>query len=587
MKRIVALGAVLLGVSTGLSTASAQESRPAEGPIHETFAIETYVRRTYNYLDTMVDKDGLPYFNVFWTDPAEAAHDWPDFGDVTSRQLQAAVMARHMTGQEARNEKLWYKRLLSCLDPKTGLLVRPKTSFCEPVADIGDQALTLYALVTVYADNKDPALRDAICRMVDHLPSLHQPEHWLCGFVIKSLMTCVRQTDYDPALDQAGRLVKNVFDEHRLFTPDNTYRQGGHIHGSLRTLVGAADYALYAKDPVVFSRVDAIYRYVRSEGTRFGFLPEVIGRKGDVVSCETCALMDFLGLAVTLANNGHPEYWGDVERMARNQLVESQVLDTSWLTPGDKPDTEQFTWRGVGTRMRGGYAGWTSPTHILAAREELHWGGPELRGKTRAFQNCCGGSGTHAFFIVWKNCARFENGTLSVHLHIDKLLPQAEIRCYQPYQGLLTVDLRESCKVRVRIPEFVVPENIRATSGGGEVKAVISGNYLDLGARQAGERLVVTYPMREWVEEVSVGNPGFRQYRYRVTWKGDTVVRMTPIGESSKTGFSDFDGRQVPVFYGADGPGPLYQREYMLEETQPKPARLHADDGSLDFWFLR
>ncbi|NLE58534.1 MAG: hypothetical protein GX616_09260 [Planctomycetes bacterium] len=587
MKRIVALGAVLLGASTGLSTASVQESRPAEGPIHETFAIETYARRTYNYLDNMVDKDGLPYFNVFWTDPAEAAHDWPDFGDVTSRQLQAAVMARHMTGQEARNERLWYKRLLSSLDPKTGLLVRPKTSFCEPVADIGDQSLTLYALVTAYADTKDPALRDAICRMVDHLPSLHQPNHWLCGFMIKSLMTCVRQLDYKPALDQAQRLVRTVFDESPLFTPDNTFRHGGHMHGNLRTLVGAADYALYAKDPVIFSRVDAIYRYVRSEGTRFGFLPEVIGRKGDVVSCETCALMDFLGLAVTLANNGHPEYWGDVERMARNQLVESQVLDTSWLTPGDKPDTGQFTWRGVGARMRGGYAGWTSPTHILAAREELHWGGPELRGKTRAFQNCCGGSGTHAFFIVWKNCARFENGTLSVHLHIDKLLPQAEIRCYQPYQGLLTVDLRESCKVRVRIPEFVVPQNIKATSGGGEVKAVISGNYLDLGARQAGERLVVTYPMREWVEEVSIGNPGFRQYRYRVTWKGDTVVRMTPIGESVKTGFSDFDGRQVPVFYGTDGPGSLYQREYMLEETQPKPARLHADDGSLDFWFLR
>ena len=33
----------------------------------------------------MVDKDGLPYFNIFWTDPAEAAHDWPDFGDVMSR----------------------------------------------------------------------------------------------------------------------------------------------------------------------------------------------------------------------------------------------------------------------------------------------------------------------------------------------------------------------------------------------------------------------------------------------------------------------------------------------------------------------
>ena len=82
----------------------------ASPQVPQTFAIETYVNRAYNYLDNMVDKDGLPYFNVFWTAPAEAAHDWPDFGDVMTRQLQAAIMARHMTGKEARNEKLWYKK---------------------------------------------------------------------------------------------------------------------------------------------------------------------------------------------------------------------------------------------------------------------------------------------------------------------------------------------------------------------------------------------------------------------------------------------------------------------------------------------
>jgi hypothetical protein len=447
-------------ISTGLGQGGSPRSKP---PV-ESFAIETFVGRTYNYLDNMVDKDGLPYFNIFWTEPAEAAHDWPDFGDVMSRQLQAAIMARHSTGKEARNEKLWMTKVLSYLDPKTGLLMRPKTSFCEPVADLGDQALTLYALVTAYADRPTPEMKAAIDKMVEHLPKLYEPNHWLRGFIVKSLMTWARQAGSKPALDQAGKLVRSCFDESPLFAPDNTFRHGGHMHGNLRTLVGAADYALYAKDPVRFSRVDALYRYVRSEGTRFGFLPEVIGRKGDVVSCETCALMDYIGLAVTLANNGHPEYWGDVERMVRNQLVESQVADASWLKPGNKHDTVQFTWRDVGTRMVGGYSGWTSPTHILAAREELHWGGPELRGKTRAIQNCCGGSGTHGFFIVWKNASRFDRGTLSVHMHIDKLLPQAEIRCCQPYKGLVTVELKQPCKVRIRIPEFVDPKDIRARS---------------------------------------------------------------------------------------------------------------------------
>ena len=223
--------------------------------------------------------------------------------------------------------------------------------------------------MTAYADSKDPALRDAIDKMVAHLPDDGDG-----AFIIKSLMTWVRLTGSPAALEQAKKRVDAAFGPSGMFTPDNKIPRLGHIHGSLRALVGAADYALYVKDPVLFSRVDAIYRYMRSKGTRFGFLPEVMDRHGDIISCETCALMDFVGLATTLANNGHPEYWGDVERMLRNQLVESQLVDGSWLKPGDKPDTEQFSWREIGDRMVGGYAGWSSPTHFLAAREELSAG---------------------------------------------------------------------------------------------------------------------------------------------------------------------------------------------------------------------
>jgi hypothetical protein len=89
-----------------------------------------------------------------------------------------------------------------------------------------------------------------------------------------------------------------------------------------------------------------------------------------------------------------------------------------------------------------------------------------------------------------------------------------------------------------------------------------------------------------WDEEAVIGNPGFRQYRYRVTWKGDTVMAMQPLGDVNEvgTGYSDFDRRDVPVFYGEEGPGRLYQREWMLADAQPALAPLHQDDGSLDFW---
>ncbi len=558
-----------------------------------TLALETYVKRSLNYYTNMVDTNGVPYFNIFWTDPAEAAHDWPDSGDVTARQLQAVIMARYATGVALPIAKIWHQKILAQLNPQTGLIHRPNTHYShgdEGVSVIGDQALTLYALVTAYLDNGDAALRRAIQKMLEGLQQQYEDTTGAVsalthGFILKSLMVCARLMPSDLALHLAQFLVKKIFADPQIFPSTNIFPRGAHMHTCLRTLVGTADYAIYTNDSNLCTRVETLYRHVKSLTTRFGFLPEVMERQGDIVSCETCTIMDYLGLAVTLANHGHPEYWGEVERTVRNHLIESQVHDASWLRcDTSKPDTEQFTWCDIDKRMVGGYAGWSSPNHILAACETLPWGGPELREKTRAFQNCCGGSGTHAFFIAWKNAARYDNGFLSVNLHIDKLLPQAEIRCHQPYQGLLMIQLKASCNVKVRVPEFVKPEEVKVEPNMASVKTW--RNFLDLGHRQAGEMIRITYPLPVYQEEISVGNPGFRQYHYRVTWKGDTVVKMEPPGNNYETGYSDFDKKDVACFYGQYGPGELYQREFMLADAKPKLSSIHLDDGSLNFWYI-
>lgn len=82
--------------------------------------------------------------------------------------------------------------------------------------------------------------------------------------------------------------------------------------------------------------------------------------------------------------------------------------------------------------MRGGWPGWSSPTHVLGACETLQCGGAELRGKVRAFENCCGGSGLHALFAIWRHTAYFRDGVVRVNLHADKLLAEAKIRGAQP-----------------------------------------------------------------------------------------------------------------------------------------------------------
>jgi hypothetical protein len=558
-----------------------------------SFALESYAANSLNYLEGLVDADGLPYFNVFWTQPSEAAHDWPDFGDVMTRQWQGTVMLRRMAGREAATEKVWRRKVLSLLDPSDALLHRPATSYSKPVVDWGDASLTLYALVTAAVDSGDDILRQAAQKMAEGmLNGLRSGRFPGNGFAIKSLMVAARLLGCEAGLEAARILVDRSIVHGRTFTPDNTFGPSGHMHGNLRSMVGVADYALTTGDPVLYSRIDALYRYVKTTGTSFGFLPEVIGRKGDIVACETCALMDFAGIGVTLANHGHPEYWGDMERLARNHYVESQVRDASWLeSDAARPDTAQFTYRDIGRRILGAWAGWSSPNHILACRETLnaHWGGPELKNKVRALQNCCGGSGLHGLFILWKNAARFEAGTLSVNMHIDKKLPQAEIRCEQPYRGLLRITLKGDSGVRVRIPEFTSAAEMGVRVNGADLSnaAPSFGNYLELKQLRAGDRIEVAYPLPIRTEDIVVGNPGFRQWRYRATWKGDTVVRMEPVDNDVETAYSDFDKAEVGVFYGRNGPGQLYLREQMLQGLEPLEAELQPDDGGLDFWKIK
>jgi hypothetical protein len=596
----------------GAGAALAAATPPAALP--STFSLETYAQRSINYFERLVDADGLPYFNVFWSEPAEAAHDWPCLGDVMPRQLEAAVMLRRMTGIGVVTEPRWRSMLFAHLHPHDGQFHRPARSWQR--AKVEDAALPLGALNAAALDGDGEARKAAVKMAEGYLRRLQDrylPEKTFSCFAVKSLMVTARLLGSDAALAAARLLVERHVVRGRAFNPDNTFGPKAHMHGNLKAMTGVADYALTVGDPVLYSRMDALYRHVKSTGTRFGFLPEVVNwRPSDMIASETCAMMDFAGIGVTLANHGHPEYWGDMERLARNHLVESQVRDVSWLQSDDvRPDTQQFTWREIGPRIVGAWAGWSSPNHILAYRETLnaHWGGPELRDKIRLLQNCCGGSGVHALFILWKNAARFADGTLSVNMHLDKRLPEAEIRCEQPYRGALRIDLRQGCAVRVRIPEFTEAGRMRLLVNGqtrsilqhglrsgsllgdswqneksGPPAAEAVGNFLELGRFAAGDRIEVLYPVPVVTEEIAVGNPGFRQWHYRVTWKGDTVVRLEPIGNDVKTVWSDFDKMDREVFYGEEGPGALYQREAMLRESSLADAPLHTDDGGLDLW---
>jgi DUF1680 family protein len=146
--------------------------------------------------------------------------------------------------------------------------------------------------------------------------------------------------------------------------------------------------------------------------------------------------------------------------------------------------------------------------------------------------------------------------------------------------------MKREGRVRVRVPEFTSAAKMSVRVNGTEMPDAVTpfGNYLELGQLRTGDRIEVTYPLPIRTEDIAVGNSGFRQWRYRATWKGDTVVRMEPVDNEVETAYSDYDKAKVGVFYGRNGPGQLYQRDQMLQEVEPSEAELQQDDGGLDFW---
>src|SRR5205085_12310260 len=107
-----------------------------------------------------------------------------------------------------------------------------------------------------------------------------------------------------------------------------------HAAGYVAMASAAVRYGAATDDEQYISWADRLYRWVRANSSEFGWVPGPLGLGADYFArwydapprrtCETCSLADTLNLAILLAGEGHPEYWDDVERYARNQLLQNQ-----------------------------------------------------------------------------------------------------------------------------------------------------------------------------------------------------------------------------------------------------------------------
>jgi hypothetical protein len=579
---------------------------------YETFSLEHYALNSINYLEKMVDENNQPYFNIFWTDPISAIHDWPDVCDVATRQLQAAVMIRHMTGKSAKNENDYRNNFYSRFKYDNGLAYRPESKYTKHAADIDEQTLTLSTLVTLMQDEESTRAEELFCEAVKTYNEIgitkdgcfwfpdfrYYPDGWheksITGpgsdhymMMVRPLIQFYKLTGYKEAYILAEKIINGVLKHSKYILEDGTFN--GHVHGHLCFLSGVTDYASVNGNEILLKKMNDYYLFIRSKSTEFGWVPEITGRKSDCIGCETCGIMDFIHLGIMLATNGYTEYWDDIERVARNHLVESQFSDTDWMQSSTiEKDTDEVTYRDIYLRMKGGYAGWSSPNHYLAYLEVLPDGWIQnessmVVGKYRIAQNCCGGSGSRALFHVWRNILEIKNGTLTLNIHMDKKVKEAEIICYKPYSGITRIILKADLKLKIRIPKFLKRNDITLFVNNSIVPFTVEGNYLCTQKIETNSIVEIKYPLPLKTETISVGHAGCKQYYYDLSWKGDTVLSVK-AHDNPIEGFSQTNNCKVMIFGGESGPGQLYRRNYLDDiNIIPVPYRVIEDNCKIYF----
>lgn len=529
------------------------------------------VKLGLNFLNNCVDKNRsfLPYFSImFKNDPAEARHDWPDFGDLTGRYVEAFILARKMLKIEEpfETEVALRELLLSYFDEGDGLSYRPKpdkpyysTIFRREyeghVAEGFDQARVLWALLAWFEETRDELILTKIKELIiglDRLlikkenygyydrstfepgvkvdtnanPMPHQ--FYFSGTQIHPLIECYRRLKIDKALELASRLSNYIVNHSKYFSEDGTWNcprgagfesaeMDGHTHSRFATIAGITMVGIVTQENNLISKMKRCYDwFILNHCSSFGWSPEFLGRFGDEnEGCETCAIMDQLNCCFVFAEAGFVEYYEQAEKVIRNQLFENQIIDTSMIRNTiEKPDTDLSRFHNVANMVKGGFAGWAGPNDFVGNCDHHY-----------CLMNCCGPAGIRAIHDSWNAIYTRHNDDIYIHILMNKNDDIIKIEHFQPTKPVLILKPKQNIRLHINRRTWIDSCKIVVTIDSKLVEVVIDENYITIGSVEQGQIVEIKYEMLVVKENVHVNGRD-----YRVSWKGDTVTKMDPNG---------------------------------------------------------
>ena len=384
----------------------------------------------------------------------------------------------------------------------------------------------------------------------------------LVGWTIQGLAQYHRASGYEPAVSLAGKLARYLVQHGRYYgpngeflpnfagedggrEPDRPERQGFqpgpeawkkyiHFQHHMVPLLGLIDHALTVGDQELAEFVRSAFEWARGKGdTLVGYFPENIVHHQPQGS-ELCEVAGMTGLAIKLSAAGLGDYWDDADRWLRNMFAEGQLREAEWAyrlgtggesLPDANFDPEVQCIDRVPERCLGAFAGWPTAND---------WG--------HGIMHCCTGNATRALYFVWEHILSRQDSTVSINLLLNRPSSWVDVHSHIPYRGQVDVQVKQSCRLRMRIPEWVEPGQTTAAVNGDPRNLDFDGRYVLLGKVLAGDGVILRFPISERSETLDIEGKS-----YQVVRRGNEVVCIDPPGENC----------------------PLYQREhYRQEETR-------------------
>ncbi len=452
--------------------------------------------RNMESMVSAIGKDGL-YYSLKANRPWHGAGE--DFANLYGNvRLMLAMLAwHHLTG-----DPVWKTRIATMVNRFSEIAIQKEDYAFYPTSELGEWFS--YGRKSGWLTKAEP---------VGHPTILY------IGPVLRGLARWAEVCDDKQARELADRLARFVTKPvHWQAEADAKFIDSAarahwnlHFHGWVAALRGLLRHAMLTRDADLMAFVRDGYDYSRNFGIpRIGWFHELTTTG---THCESCCIADMVALAITLCDAGVGDYWDDVDRYVRNQLVEQQFVDVELLRKasvgGDKHKhgPPQATTDRVIERNLGGFAGKALVEHIPGA-----W-----------IMHCCTGNGTQALYYAWEAITRCNDGVAQVNLLINRASPWMDIDSCLPFEGKVVLRNKKARIVSVRIPLWVDRAKVAIDRAGRTVKPVWSGNYLVCSDLEPEEVITISFPVQERIERATLYNT-----KYTFRFRGNTVVDVQP-----------------------------------------------------------